>query len=68
MKTYILLKTPRSVDSKKVKDEILKHLKAGKKTGDIAWRMEFVTTDELVKKISNQFRINKNKIAFNYRK
>jgi len=65
---YVSLKTPKSVRSKIVADEIRKLIKIGKKTNEIAWKMEFVTTDKILKRVSDEFQILKNKIAFEVRK
>ena len=64
---YVTLKTPSSVKSEAVKAEIKKLIKAGKKTNEISWKMEFVTTDKIVKEISDKFQILKNRIAFEVR-
>lgn len=61
---YVKLKTPKSVNSKAVKDEITKHIKSGKKTNEILWKMEFVTTEKTMKEVSDKFQALKNKIAF----
>ena len=61
---YISLKTPKSVNSKSVKSEIEKLIKNGKKTSEIAWKMEFTTTQEIVKDISDKFQVLKNRISF----
>lgn len=65
--TYINLKTPKSIDSKIVKDELTRLIKSGKKTNEIAWKMEFTTTDKVVKEVSDKFNALKNKIAFSVR-
>jgi hypothetical protein len=64
---YIILKKPNSVDSKQVKDEIKKLIKSGYKTNQILWKMEFTTTDKIVKSISDKFQVIKNRIAFEER-
>lgn len=65
--TYINLKTPKSIDSKIVKDELTRLIKSGKKTNEIAWKMGFTTTDKVVKEVSDKFNALKNKIAFSVR-
>lgn len=64
---YVSLKTPKSVNSESVKSEIKRLIKSGKKTNEIAWKMEFVTTDKIVKEVSDKFQVLKNKIAFELR-
>lgn len=61
---YISLKTPKSVNSKSVKTEIEKLIKKGHKTSEIAWKMEFTTTEKIAKEVSDKFQVVKNKIAF----
>jgi hypothetical protein len=65
---YVSLKTPKSVGSDSVRKQIEKHIKDGKKTSEIKWKMEFVTTDSIVKNVSDKFQALKNKIAFEIRK
>lgn len=64
---YVVLKTPNSVKSEAVKAEIKRLIKSGKKTSEISWKMEFVTTDKIVKEISDKFQVLKNRIAFEVR-
>jgi len=66
--TYVSLKNPKSVESNAVKSEIKKLLESGKKTNEIHWKMQFVTTDKVVKEVSNKFQVLKNKIAFELKK
>lgn len=61
---YVTLKTPKSVNSEAVKSEIKKLIKSGKRTNEIGWKMEFTTTDKIVKEVSDKFQVLKNKIAF----
>lgn len=64
---YITLSTPTSVKSDKVKKEIEKHLKSGKKTSEILWKLNGVTTESVASKISDDFRKLKNQIALKVR-
>ena len=61
---HITLDAPRSVDSKKVRAEIVKLINSGHKSSEISWEMDFIASEEMVNEISNKFRILVNRIAF----
>lgn len=62
--TFITIDSPKAIDSKKVHSEIENHIKQGKKTFEINLICQFVAPDEVMKIISNKFRLIKNRIAF----
>ena len=61
---HITLDAPKSVDSKKVRAEIIKLINSGHKSSEISWKMDFIASKEIVDEISNKFRILVNRIAF----
>jgi len=65
--TFITIDSPKAIDSKKVHSEIKKHIEQGKKTFEVNLICQFITTDEVMKTISNKFQVIKNKIAFQIR-
>lgn len=64
---YITIANPKQVNSKRVEKEVRTLIESGVKSGEISLIMEFVSTDEVVKQISNSFRRLKNMIAFEVR-
>lgn len=61
---FVTIDSPTAIDSKKVHSEIKKHIEEGKKTFEINLICQFVAPDEVMKIISNKFRLIKNRIAF----
>lgn len=64
---YVALKTPQSVKSAAVAKQIKSLIEQGYKTSEIAWKMEFTTTDAVVKEVSEAFRKLKNQLALAHR-
>ena len=63
MEQFIFLKNPAALKSKS--NEIKKHLQNGCKTSDVKLIFNFVAPDSVLENIQNEFRIIKNRIAFN---
>lgn len=65
MTKYIILRSPSDLQRKDKKKEITQYLRNGMKTYEILLMIEFVSTDEVIHNLLNQFRIMKNQIQFN---
>lgn len=62
---YIILRKPSDINSKQKLREIESHINAGCKTSDLQLELFFVSTDEVIINIMDEFRKIKNRIAFN---
>ena len=64
MKRYVILRKPCDIESPSTLRNIRSYINEGCKTFNILLQMEFVTSDEGVKTITDKFQVIKNKIAF----
>lgn len=67
MTRYIFLRKPTDLKTPQKVKEITSHLQNGIKTNEILLQMNFVSTDEIIYNLMNDFRILKNQIALKLR-